>query len=79
MVSYQIEVYWGRWQIDYRECVPIISGVSQGSALSPLLFVLHTRVMFELVVNRVYAYADDSTSLAVVCKPADRPVVAASL
>ena len=35
--------------------------------------------MFELVDNRLNAYADDSTLLAVVRKPADRPSVAASL
>ena len=35
--------------------------------------------MFELVENRLYAYADDSTLLAVVRNPADRPAVAASL
>ena len=35
--------------------------------------------MFELVDNRLYAYADDSTLLAVVRKPAYRPAVPASL
>ena len=35
--------------------------------------------MFELVENRLFAYADDSMLLAVVCKPADRSAVAASL
>ena len=35
--------------------------------------------MFELVENRLFAYADDSTLLAVVRKPADRPAVASSL
>ena len=33
--------------------------------------------MFKLAKNRLFAYADDSTLLAVVCKPADRPAVAA--
>ena len=32
--------------------------------------------MFELVVNREYAYTDESTPLAVVRKPADKPAVA---
>ena len=45
----------------------------------PLLFILYTSEMFELVENRLYAYADDSTLLAVVRKTADRPAVAASL
>ena len=35
--------------------------------------------MFEPVENRLHAYADDSTFLAVVCKPADRPAVAVTL
>ena len=47
--------------------------------LGPLLFILYTSEMFELVENRLYAYADVSTLLAVVRKPVDRPAVAASL
>ena len=34
--------------------------------------------MFELVENRLYDYADDSTLLAVVLKPENGPAVAAS-
>ena len=34
--------------------------------------------MFELVENRLYANADDSTSLAIVCKASGRTEVAAS-
>ena len=60
------------------EWIPIVSGVPQ-SVLGPLLFVLYTSEMLELVENRLCAYADDSTLLVVVRKPADRPVVAASL
>ena len=47
--------------------------------LGPLLFIIYTSEMFEMVENRLFAYADDSTLLAVVRKPADRPAVAASL
>ena len=61
------------------ELIPIVSGVPQGSVLGPLLFILCTSEMFELVENRLYAYADYSTLLAVVRKPADRPAVAALL
>ena len=53
--------------------------MARGSVLGPLLFILYTSEMFELVENRLFAYADDSTLLAVVRKPADRPIVAASL
>ena len=35
--------------------------------------------MFEPVENRLFGYADDSTLLAVIRKPKDRPAVAASL
>ena len=47
--------------------------------LCALLFIIYAREMFELVENRPYAYADDSTVVAVVRKPVDRPTVAASL
>ena len=61
------------------EWIPIIPGVSQWSVLGPLLFILYTSEMFELIENRLFAYADDSLLLAVVRKPADRPAVATSL
>ena len=61
------------------EWIPIISGVPQGSVLGPLLFILYTIEMFVMVENSQYAYADDSTLLLAVRKPADRPAVAASL
>ena len=48
------------------EWITIISCLSQGSVLGPLLFILYTSEMFELVKNRLYALADDSTFLAVV-------------
>ena len=61
------------------EWIPIVSAVPQGSVLGPFLFILYISEMFKLVVNRLYAFADDSTLLTVVHKPADRPAVAASL
>ena len=48
----------------------------QRSVLGPLLFILYTSEMFVLVVNRLYAFADNSSLLAVVRKPADRSAVA---
>ena len=56
------------------EWIPIILGVPRGSLLGPLLFILYTIDMFEME-NRLYAYADDSTQLAVVFKQRDRPAV----
>ena len=47
--------------------------------LGALLFILHSSEMFDLVKNRLYAYADEITLWAVVPKPADRPTVAATL
>ena len=61
------------------EWIPIVSGMPQGSVLGPLLFILYASEMFELVENILYPYADDSTLLAVIRKPADSPAVAASL
>ena len=39
--------------------------------------MFRSTLVFELVENRLYAYADDSSLLAVVCKPAETPAVAA--
>ena len=61
------------------EWIPIVSGMLQGSVLGHLLFIFYSSQMFELVENRLYANADDSTLLAVVRKPADRPAIALSL
>ena len=47
------------------ESIPIVSGVPQGSVLGPLLFILYSSEMIELVENRLYPYADDFTLLAV--------------
>ena len=61
------------------EWILILSDVSQGSVLGPLLFIPFASEMSELVENSLYAYADKSTSLAVVRKPEDWSVVAASI
>ena len=82
-----LSIYWeflsNRWQRDMvdgatSECIPIASGVPQGSVLGPLLFIVYTSEILEQVENRIYAYVDDSTLPAVVRKPADRPAVAAA-
>ena len=61
------------------EWILIISGMPHESVLGPLLFILYTSEMFELFENRLFAYADDSTLLAVLPKPVDRPAVAPSI
>ena len=52
-----------------REWVPIVSGVLRRSVLGPLLLILYTSEMLQLVENRPYTYVDDPTLLAVVRKP----------
>ena len=48
--------------------------------VGPLLFILCTSVMFDLVERRLYAFAADSTLLAVVGKSViNRPAVVADL
>ena len=61
------------------EWIPIVSGMPQGSVFGSYLFIPYTRKVFELVENRLYACADDSTLSAGVRKQTDRPAVAASL
>ena len=39
------------------EGIQIISGAPQGSSFGPLLFILYTSEMFELVGNRLFVYA----------------------
>ena len=58
------------------EWIPIASGMPQGSTWSRL-FILYTCNMYDLVDNRLSAYVVDSTRLAIVRKPYDRPTVAA--
>ena len=58
---------------DACDWIPIISGMPQGSVLGRLPFILYTSKMFELVENGIFDYADNSTILAIVRKPADRP------
>ena len=55
------------------------SVVPQGSVLGPFLFILYTSETFDLVENRLFAYADDSTLLAVIRRPSDWPTVTASV
>lgn len=55
-----------------NEWIPIVSGAPHGSVFVGLLFCLCTSEMFDLVENRMFAYADDSTLLAVDCEHANR-------
>ena len=46
--------------------VDVVSGVTQGSVLGPLLFPLCTSDFFSIVENKLIGYAADSTLMAVV-------------
>ena len=52
-----------------NKLVDVVSGVPQGSALGPLLFLLYTSELFYILENRLIGYADDSTLMAVVPSP----------
>ena len=60
------------------EWITTASRVPQGSVLGPLQVILFTSEMFESVENRLFAYTDDSTLLAVVRQPSD-PLMLPSL
>ena len=61
------------------QCIKIISVVAQGSVSGPLLFILYTREMFELVENRLFAICRCLHTTGIVRKLADRDAVAGSL
>ena len=51
----------------------------KGVYLGPLLIIIYTSEVFDLLKNKMFAYADESTILVVFSKHADRPIVTAIL
>ena len=46
--------------------VNVVSGVPHGSVLGPLLYLQCTSELFSILENKLIAYSDDSTLIAVV-------------
>ena len=59
--------------------VNVASGVTKGSVLGPLLFLLYTSELFSILEYKLIGYADNSTLMAVVPSPDVRVAVAESL
>ena len=57
----------------------ILSGVPQVSVSWPLLFLLHTLMIFSIMENKLIGYADDCFLVAVVPSTGVRVTVAESL
>ena len=57
----------------------VLAGVPQGSVLAPLLFLVFINDMFDIVKNRLDAFADDTTLSATISSPSQRAAVAVSL
>ena len=58
----------------------VVSRVSQGSALEPLLFILllfilYISELFHIVGNYIVGHANDTTIYAVIPRPLSRPQV----
>ena len=60
-----------RVRMDGKICasIDVVSGVTQSKNLRPLLFILYTSELINIVGNHIVGYADDTTIYAVISKP----------
>ena len=68
----------GLRKLKLSSVVEVVPGVPQGSVLGPLFFLLYIANLPPLLENTLIGYPDDSTLVASVSSPRERPVVAAS-
>lgn len=61
------------------ELADVLAGVPQGSVLGPILFLVFINDLFDVVVNELDVFADDSTLWSTIPRSADRVDVAKSL
>ena len=47
-------------------CINVVSGVAQGSLLEPLLLILYTSGLFQVVWNHIVGYANGITIYPVI-------------
>ena len=64
---------------NFSDFIMVKSGVSQGSVLGPLLFILYTSDMRHIMKYDMIAYADDTTLLTHIDHVHSRTLVANQL
>ena len=63
----------------WSKLIDVVSGVPQGSVLSPLLSIMYSSMLFAIMENKQKGYADDSILMAVKPSPGVRVTVGDSL
>ena len=59
--------------------LPVQAGVTQGSVLGPVIFLVFINDLSDPLENPLYLFADDSTLCRTICHPSDRQAAASSL
>ena len=50
---------------------PVLSGITQGSVLGPMLFVLYINHLPESVISHTFVFAEDTKMHSIISKPSD--------